>query len=336
MDLVEDGTLVVVKRAVDYVERRSDGYVEPEVVFVVGTAHMSRVSALQVTRVVNAVQPENVVVELCRSRAGIMYDVVVPAAAPITESNVANLMQGQQQQQQNPNLMSMSGDNFGSAVSRSLELGGRSALALRLLLGAMSKRISSSAGVATGEEFRAARKAAEEIGAQIVLGDRPIEITLQRAWDALRWDESLRLAMTFIQAMTTSNLDASEETLEALRTDDALSAMFKEMGHRFPSLLQPLIHERDMYLAWSLKRSKAVNGSRSVVGVVGKGHLRGIVHALMHNQEQLRFKDLVGARGSQNGGAPRRGQQINQILQNLAIETTIGGLIWWAWDSLHH
>jgi hypothetical protein len=52
-----------------------------------------------------------------------MYDVVVPAAMPITESNVANLMQGQQQQQQNPNLMSMSGDNFGSAVSRSLELG---------------------------------------------------------------------------------------------------------------------------------------------------------------------------------------------------------------------
>jgi hypothetical protein len=40
------------------------------------------------------------------------------------------------------------------------------------------------------------------------------------------------------------------------------------------------------------------------------------VHALMHDQEQLRFKDLVGARGSQNGGAPRRGQQINQILQN--------------------
>jgi hypothetical protein len=54
-----------------------------------------------------------------------MYDVVVPAVAAITESNVANLMQGQQQQQQqqNPNLMSMSGDNFGSAVSRSLELG---------------------------------------------------------------------------------------------------------------------------------------------------------------------------------------------------------------------
>lgn len=62
-------------------------------------------------------------------------------------------------------------------MGRSLKLGGRSALALRLLLAGVSKRLSASAGVATGEEFRAARKAAEALGAQIVLGDRPIEIT---------------------------------------------------------------------------------------------------------------------------------------------------------------
>ena len=30
----------------------------------------------------------------------------------------------------------------------------------------------------------------------------------------------------------------------------------------------PLIHERDVYLAWSLKRSKAVNGCQRVVGVM--------------------------------------------------------------------
>ena len=33
-------------------------------------------------------------------------------------------------------------------------------------------------------------------------------------------------------------------------------------------LLGPLIHERDVYLAWSLKRSKAVNGCQRVVGVM--------------------------------------------------------------------
>jgi hypothetical protein len=48
MDLVDDGTLVIVKRPPHYVERRSDGYVEPEVVYIVGTAHMSRLSADQV------------------------------------------------------------------------------------------------------------------------------------------------------------------------------------------------------------------------------------------------------------------------------------------------
>lgn len=68
MDLVDDGTLVIVKRPPHYVERRSDGYVEPEVVYIVGTAHMSRLSADQVTRVINSVHPDNVVIELCRSR----------------------------------------------------------------------------------------------------------------------------------------------------------------------------------------------------------------------------------------------------------------------------
>jgi hypothetical protein len=53
---------------------------------------------------------------------------------------------------------------------------------------------------------------------------------LQRAWDALRWDESLRLAMTFIQAMTTSNLDASEETLEVCPTPFACKSLFLDLN----------------------------------------------------------------------------------------------------------
>lgn len=46
------------------------------------------------------------------------------------------------------------------------------------------------------------------------------------------------------------------------------------------------MHERDLYLAWSLKRSKAVNGARAVVGVVGKGHLRGVCYALTHDARE--------------------------------------------------
>lgn len=66
-------------------------------------------------------------------------------------------------------------------------------------------------------------------------------------------------------------------------------------GSRHAQVVSPLLHERDMYLAWSLKRSKAVNGSRAVVGVVGKGHLRGVLyHLITPDSSGLRFRDLVG------------------------------------------
>eukprot|EP00879_Flechtneria_rotunda_P028776 GHRR01030996.1.p2 GENE.GHRR01030996.1~~GHRR01030996.1.p2 ORF type:complete len:125 (+),score=38.95 GHRR01030996.1:262-636(+) len=48
-------------------------------------------------------------------------------------------------------------------------------------------------GVKLGEEFRAAARAAEAVKASLVLGDRPIEITLERAWAALTWQRRLKL-----------------------------------------------------------------------------------------------------------------------------------------------
>lgn len=68
----------------------------------------------------------------------------------------------------------------------------------------------------------------------------------------------------------------------------------------------PLISERDLYLAWSLKRSKAVNGARRVVGVVGKGHLRGVCYALTHDAGA---EGPLGRRGRLALAAVARGAQ---------------------------
>jgi hypothetical protein len=46
------GSLVVVELPAGYTERRSDGYREPEAVFIIGTAHASLVSAENVQRVI--------------------------------------------------------------------------------------------------------------------------------------------------------------------------------------------------------------------------------------------------------------------------------------------
>jgi pheromone shutdown protein TraB len=48
----------------------------------------------------------------------------------------------------------------------------------------------------------AARVASEAVGAQIVLGDRPIEITLERAWDALPLRRRLQLCWELVLAGT--------------------------------------------------------------------------------------------------------------------------------------
>jgi hypothetical protein len=43
-------------------------------VYLVGTAHVSRQSAEDVRRVIRALRPQNVVVELCSSRTAVMFD----------------------------------------------------------------------------------------------------------------------------------------------------------------------------------------------------------------------------------------------------------------------
>ncbi|KAF6163153.1 hypothetical protein GIB67_025017 [Kingdonia uniflora] len=78
------------------------------------------------------------------------------------------------------NMFALSGAGFFGAVGRSLDLGGQTAFALRLLLAVFSSKISSDVNQPFGDEFRAARKVSEEVGAQLVLGDRPIEITKER------------------------------------------------------------------------------------------------------------------------------------------------------------
>lgn len=58
------GALRVAQRRDDYSDRRTDGYSEPLEVYVLGTSHASEASAADVRRVVGAVRPQSVVVEV--------------------------------------------------------------------------------------------------------------------------------------------------------------------------------------------------------------------------------------------------------------------------------
>ncbi|KAK9901278.1 hypothetical protein WJX75_003832 [Coccomyxa subellipsoidea] len=317
LDLAQKGVLAAVQRPTDYSERRTDGYREPELVFVVGTAHFSDQSADDVVRVIEAVQPENVVLEVCRSRAAVMYDAPAKPAGPSGRG-------------QGPNDMSLSGPNFAAALLRSARLGGNTAMLLRAVLSAQADRVSAALGTRSGVEMRAGRRAAERAGAQIVLGDRPIEITLQRAWASLSWRQRFQLLSALWQSQGQA-ADISAEAVEAMKDDDVISSVLAEYSANFPEVVGPLLHERDMYLAWSLKRSKAVNGSGRVVGVVGKGHLRGVLYHLVTpgSSGNLRFRDLVGGKNVRLS----RGERLRAAGKRLALDALIAGGCYAAWTT---
>ncbi|XP_024990961.1 traB domain-containing protein isoform X1 [Cynara cardunculus var. scolymus] len=312
LDLADEGNLVVIrKNQFGPVPAWRSEFVEPETIWLFGTNHVSQKSAIDVERVVQAVKPDNVVVELCRSRAGIMYT--------STDTEVEPRLK--------PNPFSLSGSGFIGAVGRSINLGGQTALALRLLLATFSSKISSNINRPFGDEFRAARKASEEISAQVVLGDRPIEITLQRAWSSLKWSEKLSLVVAILRGITSSS-DQSKINFKESTTNDSDFQLYEQLSFSYPSLLQPLIHERDTYIAWSLKRSKAVRNGKRVVGVIGRGHLNGVIYALISDLGDLRFRDLVGERSSTDGS------WLNTIVKNLVRDTIIGVVIWALYEQI--
>lgn len=50
----------------------SDDYIEPKQIYLIGTSHVSEQSAKDVSRVIETVRPQCVVIELCRARKGVL------------------------------------------------------------------------------------------------------------------------------------------------------------------------------------------------------------------------------------------------------------------------
>jgi len=304
-DLFEDGTV----RAV--VPKLEAGVHKPKEILLVGTAHLAQRSVQDVQRVIRTVKPQCVVVELCRSRSGALYASQEPRGEAQTR-------------------FGLGGARFRDAVTRSVSLGGTPALVLRYLLSRIYARMSLLAQAQVGGEFEAARVAAEEVGAQIVLGDRPIEITLKRAWDGLGWRSKAQLLWLMGSSLKqVDQMDLTQEKIEKLMQEDLWSVAAEEVGGVLPQLMPAIVHERDIYIAWSLKRSKAVREVDTVVGVIGKGHMEGVLTALEESQGRLRFKDLVGT-------SEERKPNVAAIARRIGLDTAVLLALGWIWNQVPH
>jgi len=215
-------------------------------IYLIGTAHVSAKSAEDVAKVIRAVRPDTIVLELCNSRAGLLLSNQNTTPAPEDDQPMT--------------LTQM--------VEAVKQRGGLSGV-LFLLLSNMYKKIATKIKISPGVEFQRAYEEGKKINSRIILGDRPIEITLKRSWAMLSFYEKSRFMWHLLKD---SSLDISEDDIEKLKSTDIITELMSEFTAEFPSLANTIIHERDQYLCGVLRSVPA----RVVVGVVGLGHVRGI------------------------------------------------------------
>lgn len=137
--------------------------------------------------------------------------------------------------------------------------------------------------MAPGGEFRRAFREAKKVpGCTVHLGDRPVQVTLRRAISSLTVWQKMKLSFSILF----NKEPISKEEVEKCKQRDLLEEMLAEITGEFPALSRVFVEERDTYLTYSLQLAAAPipdvhtpNGlvPQTVVGVVGIGHVPGIV-----------------------------------------------------------
>jgi len=215
-------------------------------VVLVGTAHVSRESVDEVRRIIAQERPDIVAVELCEPRYKVLLDKKSWEQTPLTK-----LIRGEQ-----PYFFL-----------------GQSFMAM------MQRNLGEELGVEPGSEMLEAIKAGEEIGAEIALVDRKIAVTLKRAWNKMSLREKFRIFKELLYGFFGVS-EEEEIDIEMLKRQDIITEMMEELGKLAPKAKEVLVDERDAYIAQRIKELTRENPGRTILAVVGAGHLNGLVENL--------------------------------------------------------
>lgn len=224
-------------------------------IHLIGTAHVSQKSVEEVTRLVHDLQPDTVCVELDRSRFEALTD-----PRRFRHLDVFEVIRNK-----------------------------RIAFTLgSLVLTSYQRRMGAKLGVVPGAELLAGVNAAGDVGADLVLADRDVQITLKRSWAKLGFADRAQLLIALGVSLFAGSSEVSEEQIEALKDRDTIAEMMTELAKHMPNLQVPLIDERDRYLMSTISEAPGP----VIVGVVGAGHVSGMVRYLGQNVDRQALNTL--------------------------------------------
>lgn len=214
----------------------------------IGTAHVSKQSALQVKEVIEAERPDSVCIELDAQR----YQSVTENSK-WKETDIFKVIKEKKS----------------------------SLLLMNLAISSFQNRLADQFGIKPGQEMIQGIQSAKETGAELVLADRNIQVTFSRIWSNIGFMGKAQL-LTSVFFSIFSKETISEEDLEKMKSQDTLNAVLNDFTDSFPKLKTPLIDERDQYLSQKIKDAPG----RKVVAVLGAAHVPGITKEI-HNEHDL-------------------------------------------------
>ena len=204
----------------------------------IGTAHVSKESVEEVKETIKTINPDCVAVELDEKRADSIQN-----SEKYKELDIVQVLKR--------------GEGF--------------LLIANLILASFQRKMGQNVGVKPGDEMLAAIEVAKELNIPTALVDRPIQITLRRAWAKNGFMGRIKLLSTLI-ASAFSKEEVPAEEIEKLKKQSEMDSMMTELAEYMPVIKEVLIDERDKYLATNIWNSQGNN----VVAVLGAGHLPGV------------------------------------------------------------
>lgn len=204
----------------------------------VGTAHVSKESVEEVKQTINDIKPDCVAVELDEKRADSIQN-----ADKYSQLDLVKVLKRK--------------EGF--------------LLLANLILASFQKRMGMNAGVKPGDEMLAAMEAARENNIHSELVDRPIQITLKRAWAKNSFWGKCKLLATLLSSAFGKE-EINPEEIENLKNRNEMDSMMNELSEYMPVIKEVLIDERDRYLASKIWLAEGNN----IVAVLGAGHLPGV------------------------------------------------------------
>lgn len=220
----------------------------------IGTAHVSKHSAEQVKEVIEAERPDSVCVELDQQR----YQA-------ITEGNKWKDMD----------------------IIQVIKQKKATLLLINLAISSFQNRMAKQFGIKAGQEMIQGIESSKEIGAELVLADRNIQVTFSRIWGNLGL-KGKSILLSQIIASIFSKETISEEELEKMKNQDTINAILNEFTETFPQLKKPLVDERDQYLAQKIKEAPG----EKIVAVLGAAHVPGITKEI-HKEHDLKLLNVI-------------------------------------------